>query len=176
MRFEFYRWQSTNCYHRPSNSEGDSPTELSEEGEGDDVGSDAPDDEDSEGTPAFPRRRSFSPPEIVFLCPPVTMPTELSPNPPPVVLHPGQSAPEAPSNDLMAATQPPDLQLKSEYGGFHAYYSLRPRGARVYNVLNALPPEPLASAAEDKILECHTMGDEHRIMHVLWGRWISVNR
>ena len=86
------------------------------------------------------------------------------------------------SNRLGPAAQPPYLPFKSEYGGPDIYYSCRPGGATVFDLLFTLPLEPFGVLAwdvldrEDEIFDSDNVQDEYKVMHALWGRWIILNR
>lgn len=86
------------------------------------------------------------------------------------------------SNRLGPAAQPPYVPFKSEYGGPDIYYSCRPGGATVFDLLSTLPLEPFGVLAwdvldrEDEIFDSDNVQDEYKVMHALWGRWIILNR
>lgn len=83
---------------------------------------------------------------------------------------------------LGPAARPPYLPAKSEYGGPDIYYSRRPDGPRIYDLLGTLPMECFGVLAwavldkEEEIFESDDMKDEHKVMHALWARWIILNR
>lgn len=95
---------------------------------------------------------------------------------------PRYPTPPPPSNRLGPAAQPPFLPFKSEYGGPHIYYSCRPGGATVFDLLNTLPLEPFGVLAwdvldrEDEIFDSDNVQDEYKVIFALWGRWIILNR
>jgi len=86
------------------------------------------------------------------------------------------------SNPLGPAAQPPYLPAKSEYGGPDIFYSCRPSGGCLYDLLNTLPMEPFGVLAwdvldrEDEIYDSDNVKDEYKVMHALWARWIVLNR
>ncbi|KAG6850025.1 hypothetical protein H0H93_002229 [Arthromyces matolae] len=86
------------------------------------------------------------------------------------------------SKPLGPAAQYPYLPAKSEYGGPDIYYSCRPGGPYLYDLLDTLPLEPYGVLAwevldrEDEIFEGDNVKDEYKVMHALWGRWIVLNR
>jgi len=86
------------------------------------------------------------------------------------------------SNRLGPAAQAPYLPFNSEYGGPDIYYSCRPGGATVFDLLSTLPLEPFGVLAwdvldrEDEIFDSDNVQDEYKVMHALWGRWIILNR
>ncbi|KAG6890025.1 hypothetical protein C0992_003248 [Termitomyces sp. T32_za158] len=90
--------------------------------------------------------------------------------------------PPPPNNPLGPAAQFPYLPAKSEYGGPDIYYSCRPGGPCLYDLLNTLPLEPYGVLAwdildrEDEIFDSDNVKDEYKVMHALWGRWIYLNR
>ncbi|KAG6917601.1 hypothetical protein DXG01_001830 [Tephrocybe rancida] len=84
--------------------------------------------------------------------------------------------PPPPDNPLGPAARPPYLPAMSEYGGPDIYYSCRPSGACLYDLLNTLPLEPFGVLAwdvldrEDEIYDSDNVKDEYKVMHALWGR------
>ncbi|KAG5353414.1 hypothetical protein J132_11236 [Termitomyces sp. J132] len=95
---------------------------------------------------------------------------------------PRYPTPPPPSNPLGPAAQPPYLPAKSEYGGPDIYYSCRPGGECLFDLLNTLPLEPYGVLSwdvldrEDEIYDSDNVKDEYKVMHALWGRWIVLNR
>ncbi|KAG6829754.1 hypothetical protein H0H92_003630 [Tricholoma furcatifolium] len=90
--------------------------------------------------------------------------------------------PPPPSNPLGPSAQPPYLPAKSEYNGPDIYYSCRPGGPCLLDLLNTLPLEPYGVLAwdildrEDEIYDSDNLKDEYKVMHALWARWIILNR
>ncbi|KAG6899859.1 hypothetical protein C0993_006203 [Termitomyces sp. T159_Od127] len=80
--------------------------------------------------------------------------------------------PPPPHNPLGPAAQFPYLPAKSEYGGPDIYYSCRPGGACLYDLLNTLPLEPYGVLAweildrEDEIFDSDNVKDEYKMLVV----------
>jgi hypothetical protein len=107
-------------------------------------------------------------------------PLDLNPPPPP----PEEAATRPPpaSNPLGPAAQPPYLPAESEYGGPTLYYSCRPLGPFLFDLLGTFPLEPFGILdwqnldVEDEIYEVDDVREECKVMHALWARWIFLNR
>lgn len=62
------------------------------------------------------------------------------------------------------------------------YYSCRPSGPCLFDLLGTLPLEPFGILdwqildVEDEIYECDDVREEFKVMHALWARWIFLNR
>ena len=62
------------------------------------------------------------------------------------------------------------------------YYSCRPGGETLYDLLNTLSMEPYGVLEwavldkEEEIFESDEVKDEYKVMHALWARWIFLNR
>jgi len=62
------------------------------------------------------------------------------------------------------------------------YYSCRPSGPCLFDLLGTLPLEPFGVLdwqildVEDEIYECDDVKEEYKVMHALWARWIFLNR
>lgn len=62
------------------------------------------------------------------------------------------------------------------------YYSCRPGGPRIYDLLCTLSMEKFGVLAndildqEEVILENECIQDELKVMHALWARWMRLNR
>lgn len=62
------------------------------------------------------------------------------------------------------------------------FYSARPGGPKLYDLLNTLPLEPFGMMdwyvvdKEDDIFEVDNVRDEDKVMQALWSRWIFLNR
>lgn len=62
------------------------------------------------------------------------------------------------------------------------YYSTRPEGPRLYDMLGTLPLEPYGILtwfvldAEEEILNAADVPDEQKVMQALWSRWIFLHR
>ena len=89
-----------------------------------------------------------------------------------------------PSDDpLGPSARKPYLPAEPLYpGGQTVYYSCRPGGATLYDLLNTLPMEPYGILdwavldREEEIFESDEVKDEYKVMHALWARWIFLNR
>lgn len=88
-----------------------------------------------------------------------------------------------PADNLLGpAAQPPYLPAKSDYGGPTVYYSYRPGGPCLFDLLNTLPLEPFGVLdweildREEEIYESDDVREEYKVMHALWARWIMLNR
>ncbi|KAF9003362.1 hypothetical protein BDQ17DRAFT_1425323 [Cyathus striatus] len=88
-----------------------------------------------------------------------------------------------PQDDLLGpSARPPYLPAESDYGGPTVYYSCRPGGPCLYDLLQTLPMEPFGVLGwavidrEEEIYEADDIKDEYKIMHALWARWIMLNR
>ena len=85
-------------------------------------------------------------------------------------------------NPLGAAAQPPYFPAQSDYGGPSVYYSCRPGGPSLLDLLDTLPLEPFGVLdwavldREDEIFESDDVKDEYKVMHALWARWVVLNR
>ncbi|CAA7270267.1 unnamed protein product [Cyclocybe aegerita] len=85
-------------------------------------------------------------------------------------------------NPLGPATQPPYLPAKSDYGGPTVYYSSRPGGPCLFDLLGTLPMEKFGVLdwdvidREEEIYETDEVKEEYKVMHALWARWILLNR
>jgi len=92
------------------------------------------------------------------------------PSPPPV------------HDPLGPAAQAPYLPAKSEYEGPDLYYSCRPGGPSLFDLLGTLPMEPFGVLEwdilerEEEIYESDEIKVEYKVMHALWLRWITLNR
>jgi hypothetical protein len=62
------------------------------------------------------------------------------------------------------------------------YYSCRPLGPCLFDLLGTLPLEPFGILdwqildVEDEIYEVDDVREEYKVMHALWARWIFLNR
>ena len=62
------------------------------------------------------------------------------------------------------------------------YYSCRPTGPCLFDLLGTLPLEPFGVLdwqildVEDEIYECDDVREEYKVMHALWARWVFLNR
>jgi len=88
-----------------------------------------------------------------------------------------------PVHDLLGpASQAPYLPAKSEYEGPDLYYSCRPGGPSLFDLLGTLPMEPFGVLEwdilerEEEIYESDEIKVEYKVMHALWLRWITLNR
>ncbi|KAJ6586846.1 hypothetical protein DFH09DRAFT_910395 [Mycena vulgaris] len=87
-----------------------------------------------------------------------------------------------PPNPFGPTSRFPFLPAKSEYGGPDLTYSVRFGGPKIYDLLGTLPMEPYGILAwaildrEEEILESDDIPDEHKVMHALWARWVTLKR
>jgi hypothetical protein len=85
-------------------------------------------------------------------------------------------------NPLGAAAQPPYFPAESDHGGPSVYFSCRPGGPSLLDLLDTLPLEPFGVLdwavldREDEIFESDDVKDEYKVMHALWARWVVLNR
>lgn len=90
--------------------------------------------------------------------------------------------PPPPDDPLGPAARRPYLPAKSDYGGPTVYYSCRPGGECLYDLLGTLPMEQFGVLdwavldREEEIYEADDVIEEYKIMHALWARWIFLNR
>ncbi|KAF9527426.1 hypothetical protein CPB83DRAFT_856154 [Crepidotus variabilis] len=97
---------------------------------------------------------------------------------------PGPRYPTPPprSNPRGPAAQKPYLPAHSEYGGPTVWYSCRPGGECLLDLLGTLPLEPFGLLAwevldrEGEIFEADDIRDEYKVMHSLWARWSMLHR
>lgn len=75
---------------------------------------------------------------------------------------------------------PPYLPETDERGG--VYYSCRPSGPRLFDLLNTLSLKPYGVLKwviidrEEELFELDDILDEDKVMQALWYRWIFLNR
>ena len=87
-----------------------------------------------------------------------------------------------PEDPLGPAAKPPYLPAYSEYGGPTVYYSCRPGGACLFDLLGTLPMKEFGILEwevldrEEEIYESDDVKEEYKVMHALWGRWIMLHR
>ncbi|KAF7430448.1 hypothetical protein PC9H_006155 [Pleurotus ostreatus] len=121
--------------------------------------------------PEIPLPASTQPPQAA--CPPSSRPPNLParcPTPPPK------------ENPLGPAARYPYLPYVSEYGGPTMFYSCRPGGPRLYDLLGTLPMEPFGLMAwyildiEEEMFDEDHIADELKVVLALWGRWIFLHR
>ena len=90
--------------------------------------------------------------------------------------------PPPPDDPLGPAARPPYFPAYSEYGGPTLYYSCRPGGPCLFDLIGTLPMKEFGILdwqvidREEEIYESDDVKDEYKIMHVLWARWITVHR
>ncbi|PPQ63529.1 hypothetical protein CVT24_004757 [Panaeolus cyanescens] len=91
--------------------------------------------------------------------------------------------PPNPENPMGPAIRHPFLPISiPEYGGPTVYYSCRPGGPCLYDLLSTLPLKPYGVLSwevldrEEEIYESDDIKEEYKIMHALWARWIMLNR
>ncbi|KAF8632893.1 hypothetical protein AX17_004739 [Amanita inopinata Kibby_2008] len=86
------------------------------------------------------------------------------------------------SNRLGPSVRQPYLPRKSSFGGPDLYYSTRPGGPYLFDLLGLLPLEPygvmewLVLEREEEIFECDEVRDELKVIQALWNRWMMLNR
>lgn len=105
------------------------------------------------------------------------------PTPTPTVAG-GKEYPAPPPLDdpLGPAARPPYLPAHSDYGGPTVYYSVRPCGETLFDLLGTLPLDEFGLLAwavldkEEEIFESDDVKDEQKVILALWGRWIMLNR
>ncbi|KAG9218155.1 hypothetical protein CCMSSC00406_0008094 [Pleurotus cornucopiae] len=121
--------------------------------------------------PEIPSPTNTQPPQAP--CPPSSRPPNLParcPTPPPK------------ENPLGPAARYPYLPYVSEYGGPTMFYSCRPGGPRLYDLLGTLPMEPFGLMAwyildiEEEMFDEDHIADELKVVLALWGRWIFLHR
>lgn len=87
-----------------------------------------------------------------------------------------------PEDRFGPAARYPFLPAMSEYGGPNIYYSCRPGGPKIYDIMGTLPMDLYAPYGwqildrEEEIFETGDLSDEDKVMHALWARWIALNR
>jgi hypothetical protein len=90
------------------------------------------------------------------------------------------------------STQPPledplgpsaqEPYLPENYESSQVYFSCRPGGPRIYDLLNTLPLAPFGVLSwfiidrEEELFELDDVLDEDKVMQALWGRWIMLNQ
>jgi len=90
--------------------------------------------------------------------------------------------PPPPDDPLGPAARPPYLPAHSEYGGPAVYYSCRPGGACLFDLLGTLPMKEFGILdwevldREEEIYESDDVKEEYKVMHALWARWIMLHR
>lgn len=83
---------------------------------------------------------------------------------------------------LGPSARPPYLPAHSDYGGPTVYYSCRPGGACLFDLLGTLPMKQFGVLdwevldREEEIYESDDVKEEYKIMHALWARWIMLHR
>jgi hypothetical protein len=74
------------------------------------------------------------------------------------------------------------ISSSSDYGGPTVYYSVRPCGETLFDLLGTLPLDDFGLLSwavldkEEEIFESDDVKDEQKVMLALWGRWIMLNR
>ena len=62
------------------------------------------------------------------------------------------------------------------------YFSCRPGGPRIYDLLNTLSLAPFGVLSwfiidrEEELFQVDDVLDEDKVMQALWGRWIMINQ
>jgi hypothetical protein len=87
--------------------------------------------------------------------------------------------PPPPDDPLGPAARPPYLPASSEYGGSTVYYSCRPGGACLFDLLGTLPMKDFGVLdwdREEEIYKSDDLKEEYKVMHALWARWIMLHR
>jgi hypothetical protein len=132
-------------------------------------------------SPPKPERRSPSPPKGDRASSSQARSTTATSSTLRQTLPPGYPDPPPPEDPLGPAARPPYLPAIYE-GAVPVYYSCRPGGPRLYDLLNTLSMEPFGVLSwfvidkEEEIFECDDVRDEDKVMQALWARWILLNR
>ncbi|KIK77463.1 hypothetical protein PAXRUDRAFT_834978 [Paxillus rubicundulus Ve08.2h10] len=98
----------------------------------------------------------------------------------PPSLGPAGTKPRLPQDILRPEATFPYLPEDNENGD--VYYSCRPGGARLYDILNTLSLEPYGVLKwvivdrEEELFELDDVLDEDKVIQALWFRWIFLNR
>ncbi|KAF8880074.1 hypothetical protein BD779DRAFT_1550327 [Infundibulicybe gibba] len=67
-------------------------------------------------------------------------------------------------------------------GGAPVYYSCRPGGPYIYDLLDTLPLAQFGAITwsvlerEEEIFESDDIRDVDKVMHALWARWVTLHR
>ncbi|KAL1748792.1 hypothetical protein HDZ31DRAFT_28888 [Schizophyllum fasciatum] len=138
--------------------------------------------------PEIPRRRGRG---LVVPSPTASPPPRVSPAPAPAVppTEPTYRLPLTPPpierrlGPSLSPTSPTFFPAYSDYpGGQTVYYSTRPEGPRLYDLLGTLPLAQYGALtwvvldAEAEILDVPDVPDEQKVMQALWARWIFSHR
>ena len=85
------------------------------------------------------------------------------------------------TDPLGPATRAPLFPVKPENGNA-LYYSCRPGGGKLYDLVGMLPMEPYGVLSwsvihkEEELFEADDVRDEDKVIQALWDRWILLNR
>ncbi|TFK41516.1 hypothetical protein BDQ12DRAFT_678115 [Crucibulum laeve] len=83
---------------------------------------------------------------------------------------------------LGPAARYPYLPATSDYGGPTVYYSCRPGGQCLFDLLGTLPMDQFGVLdwavldREEEIYESDDVKEEFKVMHALWARWIMLHK
>ncbi|KAI4521470.1 hypothetical protein K525DRAFT_201143 [Schizophyllum commune Loenen D] len=141
----------------------------------------------------IPRRRTrrqqvissptASPPPLTR---PISSPSPAPPSPTASLHERPPLTPPPPHRRLGASLSPDDPDFFPAYSdypdGQTVYYSTRPEGPRLYDLLGTLPLAQYGALAwavldqEEEILEVPDIPDEQKVMQALWARWIFLHR
>ena len=134
----------------------------------------------------FPRTPPPAPRRSITLVTPTTSPKAFKPKPskaaPPKPRPPQYPRPPPSSNRLGAAARKPFLPAKSTFGGPDIYYSIRPAGPCLLDLLGLLPLERfgvfdgMVLDREEEIYNDDELPDEEKVIIALWARWILLNK
>ncbi|KAL1696391.1 hypothetical protein GGG16DRAFT_121190 [Schizophyllum commune] len=141
----------------------------------------------------LPRRRTrrqqvissptASPPPLTR---PISSPSPASPSPTASLHERPPLIPPPPHRRLGPSLSPDDPNFFPAYSdypdGQTIYYSTRPEGPRLYDLLGTLPLAPYGALTwavldqEEEIIEVPDIPDEQKVMQALWARWIFLHR
>jgi hypothetical protein len=88
-------------------------------------------------------------------------------------LGPSARPPFLPANPI----ETPNQGRETQYYGRPVYYSCRPEGPKIYDLLGTLPLGEFGVMKweilerEEEIFECDEFTDEMKVMSALWNRW-----
>ncbi|PFH50530.1 hypothetical protein AMATHDRAFT_85750 [Amanita thiersii Skay4041] len=131
----------------------------------------------STSTPSIRLPRPIPLPSLRFSHPTQTFPTHHHLPRPPQYPRPAPS-----TNRRGPAARQPYLPMKSTFGGPDVYYSTRPGGPYLFDLLQLLPLEPFGTLSwlvldrEEEMYLCDEVPDELKVIQALWSRWIMLNR
>ena len=85
------------------------------------------------------------------------------------------------TDPLGPAMRAPLFPTKLDNGSV-LYYSCRPGGGKLYDLVGSLPMDPYGVLSwsvihkEEELFEADDVRDEDKVMQALWGRWVLLNR